>query len=144
VGGHGILCPPSEKMGGTRPPCPPPNCAHVYVYDVALCGNTARNVALWGNTLRNLDMWFLISDWLATPAIYHASKNSQTQHSTGEKLWEASCEVKPSLSWKWPHIARIHRLPIEATATSDVVETVTSETETWLKFRDETETETLS
>jgi len=26
--------------------------------------------------------------------------------------------------------------------TSDVVETVTSETETWLKFRDETETET--
>jgi len=27
---------------------------------------------------------------------------------------------------------------------SDVVETVTSETETWLKFRDETETETLS
>jgi len=31
-------------------------------------------------------------------------------------------------------------------STSDVVETVTSETETatWLKFRDETETETLS
>jgi len=29
-------------------------------------------------------------------------------------------------------------------ATSDVVETVTSETEPWLKFRDETETETLS
>jgi len=28
--------------------------------------------------------------------------------------------------------------------SSDVVETVTSETETWLKFRDETETETLS
>jgi len=28
--------------------------------------------------------------------------------------------------------------------TRDVVETVTSETETWLKFRDETETETLS
>jgi len=27
---------------------------------------------------------------------------------------------------------------------SDVVETVTSETETWLKFRDETETETFS
>jgi len=27
---------------------------------------------------------------------------------------------------------------------SDVVETVTSETETWLKFRDETDTETLS
>jgi len=27
---------------------------------------------------------------------------------------------------------------------SDVVETVTSETETWLKFRDETETESLS
>ena len=27
---------------------------------------------------------------------------------------------------------------------SDVVDTVTSETETWLKFRDETETETLS
>jgi len=26
---------------------------------------------------------------------------------------------------------------------SDVVETVTSETETWLKFRDETETETV-
>jgi len=26
------------------------------------------------------------------------------------------------------------------TQTSDVVETVTSETETWLKFRDETET----
>jgi len=28
--------------------------------------------------------------------------------------------------------------------TNDVVETATSETETWLKFRDETETETLS
>jgi len=28
--------------------------------------------------------------------------------------------------------------------SSDVVETVTSETETWLKFRDETETKTLS
>jgi len=27
---------------------------------------------------------------------------------------------------------------------SDVVETVTSETETWLKFRDDTETEILS
>jgi len=27
---------------------------------------------------------------------------------------------------------------------SDVVEPVTSETETWLRFRDETETETLS
>jgi len=30
------------------------------------------------------------------------------------------------------------------TITSDVVEIVTSETETWLKFRDETETKTLS
>jgi len=28
--------------------------------------------------------------------------------------------------------------------SSDVVETVNSETETWFKFRDETETETLS
>jgi len=28
--------------------------------------------------------------------------------------------------------------------TSDVVETATSKTETWLKFRDETETKTLS
>jgi len=28
VGGHGILCPPAWKIGGTRPPCPPPNCAH--------------------------------------------------------------------------------------------------------------------
>ena len=28
-GGHGILCPPpSEKVEGTRPPCPPLNCAH--------------------------------------------------------------------------------------------------------------------
>jgi len=23
-----IMSPPSEKVGGTRPPCPPPNCAH--------------------------------------------------------------------------------------------------------------------
>jgi len=28
VGGHGILCPPRLKKWGTRPPCPPPNCAH--------------------------------------------------------------------------------------------------------------------
>jgi len=28
VGGHGILYPPVWKSGGTRPPCPPPNCAH--------------------------------------------------------------------------------------------------------------------
>ena len=28
--GHGILCPPSKKVGGTRPPCPPTNCAHVH------------------------------------------------------------------------------------------------------------------
>ena len=27
-GGHGTLCPPRLKNGGTRPPCPPPNCAH--------------------------------------------------------------------------------------------------------------------
>ena len=26
--GHGILCPPRQKSGGRRPPCPPPNCAH--------------------------------------------------------------------------------------------------------------------
>jgi len=26
--------PPPEKVGGTRPPCPPPNCAHaVHVYE---------------------------------------------------------------------------------------------------------------
>jgi len=31
-----------------------------------------------------------------------------------------------------------------STITSDVVETVTSKTETWLKLRDETKTETLS
>jgi len=23
-----IMSPPFEKVGGTRPPCPPPNCAH--------------------------------------------------------------------------------------------------------------------
>jgi len=34
VGGHGILCPPVWKSGGTRPPCSPPNCANVsYVPD---------------------------------------------------------------------------------------------------------------
>ena len=32
----------------------------------------------------------------------------------------------------------------EGVGTSDVVQAVTSETETWLKFRDETDTETLS
>jgi len=35
VRGHGILYPQRLKKWGTRPPCPPPNCAHVctYVYD---------------------------------------------------------------------------------------------------------------
>jgi len=28
IRGHGILCPPRLKSGGTRHPCPPPNCAH--------------------------------------------------------------------------------------------------------------------
>jgi len=41
-------------------------------------------------------------------------------------IFSAFCAITPSLS------------------ISDVVETVTSETETWLKFLDETETETLS
>jgi len=31
VGGHGILCPPAWKSGGTCPPCPPPNCAHATI-----------------------------------------------------------------------------------------------------------------
>jgi len=30
--GHGILCPPVWKIGGTRPLCPPPNCAHGWDY----------------------------------------------------------------------------------------------------------------
>jgi len=32
-GGHGILCPPVWKSGGTCPPCPPQNCAHVHDTD---------------------------------------------------------------------------------------------------------------
>jgi len=29
VGGtYHIMSPPSEKVRGTRPPCPPPNCTH--------------------------------------------------------------------------------------------------------------------
>jgi len=27
-----IMSPPSEKVGETRPPCPPPNCAHAQGY----------------------------------------------------------------------------------------------------------------
>jgi len=37
-----------------------------------------------------------------------------------------------------------HATEIGNAANSDVVETATFETETWLKFRDETETETSS
>ena len=33
-GEHGILYPPVWKSGGTRSPCPPPNCAHDYSYGV--------------------------------------------------------------------------------------------------------------
>jgi len=41
----------------------------------------------------------VILDKTFNQSTYHASKNSQ--HRTGDKLWGASCEVKPSVSWKW-------------------------------------------
>jgi len=38
------MSPPSEKVGGTRPPCPPPNCAHTCdtAVDHKLCTNQIR------------------------------------------------------------------------------------------------------
>ena len=50
---------------------------------------------------------------------------------------------------KWKYCSKlvgnkVTNTKCQSWVTSDVVEIVTSETETWLKFRDETETKTLS
>ena len=47
-GGHSILCSTSQKVRGTRPPCPPPNYAHVSVeYSFYSCTVIRQFDLLW-------------------------------------------------------------------------------------------------
>ena len=53
-------------------------------------------------------------------------------------------DIRICLKTYYPVANPISKSDSSGVRSSDVVETVTSETETWLKFRDDTETETLS
>jgi len=54
-GGHGILSPSRLKKWGTRPPCPPPNCAHDWKCSNPNCnGNRRDKVALRTTCIKNV------------------------------------------------------------------------------------------
>jgi len=60
VGGHGILCPPRlKKWGDTRPPCPPPNCAHEHRHNVAKWKSHGINIFWigWSQLLWHYKKW---------------------------------------------------------------------------------------
>ena len=61
------MSPRSEKVGGTRPPCPPPNCAHVLtIHKVCNSFKTLLTQFLNIHAVESPDPCGTLKDWISS------------------------------------------------------------------------------